>query len=116
MLIIRLKEANMVKHLDSSNFQKEVLESTVPVLVDFWAEWCGPCKMVGPVVEEIAAEHQNKLKVCKVNVDEASDLAGEYNVMSIPTFMIFKNGVMKDTFMGALPKKALAQKVAPYIG
>jgi thioredoxin 1 len=105
----------MVKHLDGTTFQKEVLESTMPVLVDFWAEWCGPCKMVGPVVEQIANEYQGKLKVCKVNVDEASDLAGEYNVISIPTFMIFKNGVKKDTFMGALPKQALVEKVKTYI-
>jgi thioredoxin 1 len=105
----------MVKHLDSTNFQKEVLESTIPVLVDFWAEWCGPCKMVAPAVEALATEYQGKLKVCKVNVDEASDLASEHNIMSIPTFMVFKNGVMKDTFMGSLPKEALAQKIKTYI-
>ncbi|MCK5492834.1 MAG: thioredoxin, partial [Candidatus Omnitrophica bacterium] len=75
-----------------SNFEQEVIKSDKPVLVDFWAEWCGPCRMVAPVIEEIAQEYKEKLKVCKINVDEASNTASQYGVMSIPTIAVFKNG------------------------
>jgi len=105
----------MEKHLKNENFNQEVLESNVPVLVDFWAEWCGPCRMVAPGVSSLAKEYQGKLKVCKVNVDEASDVAGKYGVMSIPTFAIFKGGEIVDTFVGALSQQALVEKIKPYI-
>ena len=88
------------------NFQKEVLESSVPVLVDFWASWCGPCRMVGPIVEEIAAERSD-IKVCKVNVDEQPELASTYRIMSIPTLMVIKNGKVADQVIGARPKQAI---------
>lgn len=81
-----------VLHLDSQNFEKEVLQSTQTVLVDFYADWCGPCKMMSPVVEKIAEELEGKVKVCKINVDEAQDIAAKYGVMSIPTFIVFKQG------------------------
>ena len=81
-----------VLHLDSQNFEKEVLQSTQTVLVDFYADWCGPCKMMSPVVEKIAEELEGKVKVCKINVDEAQDIAVKYGVMSIPTFIVFKQG------------------------
>lgn len=81
-----------VLHLDAQNFEKEVLQSTQTVLVDFYADWCGPCKMMSPVVEKIAEELDGKVKVCKINVDEAQDIAVKYGVMSIPTFIAFKQG------------------------
>src|SRR3989339_1895829 len=97
--------------LTDANFEAEVLKSDVPVLVDFWAEWCGPCRMVMPIVEGIAAEMAGKIKVCKVNVDECQSLAGEFNVMSIPTLIIFKGGRPVDQMVGALPKPKIVEKL-----
>ena len=95
-----------VIHLTSDNFKEEVLESKVPVLVDFWATWCGPCQMVGPIVEELG-EEVTDAKICKVDVDANPDLAREYRVMSIPTFLVFKEGQMVKRDMGAKPKEEL---------
>ncbi len=86
------------------NFQKEVLESDVPVVVDFWAVWCGPCKMLAPTLDQIAAEFEGKAKVGKVNVDENQQLAAQYGIMSIPTVMIFKDGKVVEQFIGVQPK------------
>lgn len=93
--------------LNSENFEKEVLNSNEPVLVDFYADWCGPCKMMAPVVEELAGELQGKAKVGKINVDENQDLAMEYNVMSIPTLIIFKEGKELKRFVGVKDKNEL---------
>jgi len=94
-------------HLTDSNFKKEVLESETPVVVDFWATWCGPCRMVAPVIEEIAQEYAGKVKVGKVDVDENSRIASEFGIMSIPTIMIFKNGKVMKQMVGALSKGQL---------
>jgi len=101
--------------VDDTNFKQEVLESDVPVLVDFWAEWCGPCRMVAPVVEELAGEYDGRLKVCKLNVDEAPVTASEYGIMSIPTLAIFKNGEVVERIIGAVPKPHIEEKIKPHI-
>ena len=97
--------------VNDANFEAEVMKSGIPVLVDFWAEWCGPCRMLLPIVEELAVELAGKVKVCKVNVDEAQDLAANFNVMSIPTLIIFKGGQPVDQLVGALPKIKLLEKL-----
>jgi len=105
----------MALNINDQNFNKEVLESEIPVLVDFWAPWCGPCKMVGPVIEEIAKDYKGKIKVCKVNVDDAPNTAASYGVMSIPTLAVFKSGAPVKKTIGAQPKSALEAMVKPYI-
>lgn len=89
------------------NFSNEVLSSTVPVLVDFWAAWCGPCRMVAPIVDQVAEELAGSAKVCKINIDEQPKLAEQYAIMSIPTFMVFKNGKQVDKAVGVVPKSSL---------
>ncbi len=90
--------------LTSANFQKEVLESTIPVLVDFWAEWCMPCRMIAPSIAQIAEAYKGKVKVGKVNVDDQGDIASQYGIISIPTLLYFKDGQMIKQKVGALPK------------
>jgi thioredoxin 1 len=100
---------------NDKNFKREVLKSDLPVLVDFWAVWCGPCLMAAPAVEQIAKEYKGKLKVCKLNVDEAPKTASDYGIMSIPTLAIFKKGKIVDKVIGALPKSELEKTVKKYI-
>ncbi|WP_353893809.1 thioredoxin [Proteinivorax hydrogeniformans] len=100
-----------VENVKSSNFDQEVLQNDKPVLVDFYADWCGPCKMLAPVIDEVATEYEGKVKIVKVNVDENQDLAGEYGVMSIPTLVFFKNGEAVDNVGGFMPKKQLTAKI-----
>lgn len=92
-----------VIHVTKENFQAEVLGSDKPVLLDFFATWCGPCRMVGPILDEIASQRED-IKVCKINVDEEADLASQYRIMSIPTLMVVKNGEVVNKSMGAMPK------------
>ena len=102
----------MALQLTEANFESEVINSDVPVLVDFWAEWCGPCKMIGPIVDQLADEVGDAAKVAKVNVDEARDLAVKYNVRSIPLLLFFKNGEVKDQIVGAsVTKEQLKAKL-----
>ncbi len=101
----------MAKNFTTSNFQEEVLNSDKPVLVDFWAEWCGPCKMIGPLIEELATEYDGKAVIGKLNVDENPDVAGTYGIRSIPTLLVFKGGEIVDRIVGAVPKNSIAQKI-----
>lgn len=101
--------------ITSSNFEQEVLKSSLPVLIDFWAVWCGPCKVLSPIVEELATEFEGKLKVGKVNVDEENQLAQQYNIMSIPTLKIFKNGKVVGELIGAAPKATIEAEIRKHI-
>lgn len=98
-------------HLTNQNFDEEVVKSNLPVLVDFWAEWCGPCRMISPIVDQVANEYSGKLKVGKINVDEEQDLAIKFGVMSIPTLLVFKQGKIVDQVVGAMSKDQLVSRV-----
>jgi len=107
--------AGSVSVLSSETFNDAVAAGDSPVLVDFWAEWCGPCKMIAPILEEIAEEQGDKLQIAKLNVDDAQDLARQYEVMSIPTLILFKDGEPVKRIVGAKPKQALLDEVADFI-
>ena len=103
-----------IKNLDESTFDETIGSSETPVLVDFWAEWCGPCKMIAPILEEIATEAQG-LSIAKVNVDESPDLARRYGIMSIPALILFQNGEPAKTMVGAKPKRALLEELGEFL-
>jgi thioredoxin 1 len=113
--------SNGINEVTDANFDQEVLKSTQPVMVDFWAVWCGPCQMVAPIVDELASEYAGKLKVMKLNTDENPEVAGRYQIMSIPTILFFKDGQPVEKLIGARPKKQfkdiidqlLAQSASP---
>jgi thioredoxin len=101
--------------VDSQSFEQEVLKSSIPVLVDFWAPWCGPCKAISPTVDALAEEMSGRLKVVKLNTDEAGDVAGRYGVMSIPTLLVFKGGEVVETLVGNQSKQSIASKLQPHL-
>ena len=101
----------MSSAITTSDFEAEVLQSNVPVLVDFWAVWCGPCKMIGPHIDELATQYAGKAKVLKCNVDDETEIASKYGVMSIPTLLFFKGGKVVDQIVGAVPKATIAGKL-----
>jgi thioredoxin 1 len=105
--------AGTIQAVSDSNFQAEVIESETPVLVDFWAPWCGPCRMVAPVLEEIAQEKGDQLKIVKLNTDENQQTAIAYEVLSIPTLILFKNGQVAKKVIGAYPKRKLEDELEP---
>ena len=104
-----------IVHIQGDNWQEEVMDANVPVLVDFWAEWCGPCKAMVPVLDELSGELAGKIKIAKVNIDENQALASEFGIRSIPTLLVIKEGAVQEQMVGAMNKAALAEKLNSYI-
>jgi thioredoxin 1 len=107
--------SNLIHSVTESTFEAEVLKATPPVLVDFWAEWCGPCKMIAPVLDELATELDGQLKIMKVDVDAEAGLASQYGITAIPTLLLFKGGQIVDQMRGAKSKRAIKETIEPYL-
>ena len=105
---------NLVEFTDA-NFDSEALKADTPVLVDFWAPWCGPCRMVGPIIEELASGYSGRVKVGKLNTDDNPSVAGRYSIRSIPTVLLFKNGEIVDRIVGVVPKKDFERMISPHV-
>ncbi|NMD43288.1 MAG: thioredoxin [Firmicutes bacterium] len=101
--------------IGEADFEEQVIREQLPVLVDFWAPWCGPCKMIAPILEEMAVEYQDRLKIFKVNVDENPELAGRFEIMGIPAMLLFKGGALVESFVGAMPRQALTSRIEPHL-
>ena len=101
--------SNLIKHISDASFEADVLQSTQPVLVDYWAEWCGPCKMIAPILDEMATAYSGKLQITKMNVDENREIPGKFGIRGIPTLMLFKDGQLAATKVGALSKAQLTE-------
>ena len=108
--------SDLIQHVTDATFDRDVLQSGTPVLVDFWAEWCGPCRMIAPILDEVAQAYQGRLVVAKINVDENRDIPARYGIRGIPTLMLFKGGQLAATKVGALSKAQLTAFVEPYLG
>lgn len=104
-----MSKEELLIHVDDDTFEEEVVKSDIPALVDLWAPWCGPCNAIAPIVEEIAEEYKDKIKVAKLNVDDSPGIASNYGVRSIPTLLLFKNGQVQDTLIGLVPKERLEE-------
>jgi thioredoxin 1 len=107
--------SDKIANLTAESFKTTVAASTTPLLVDFWASWCGPCKAIAPILEELAVEYDGKLTIAKLNIDEHSEIAAEFDVRSIPTLLLFKGGALASRLVGMLPKAALKAKLAPML-
>ncbi len=101
----------MLIELNTDNFESEVIKSDLPVVIDFWAEWCGPCRMISPIMDELAKEYHGKVVICKVDVDSNATISGKYGVRNIPTVLFLKNGEVVDKQVGAVPKKRFVEKI-----
>jgi thioredoxin 1 len=102
-------------HITDSTFETEVLQSNVPVLIDFWATWCGPCRLIAPIIEELAGEYDGKAKICKLDVDNNQQVSTTYGIRSIPTLLIFKGGEVVDQIVGAVPKQLIIEKLSSHL-
>ncbi|MDR1024215.1 MAG: thioredoxin [Treponema sp.] len=110
-----MSDEALITTITSENFEEEVLKSPVPVLLDFWAEWCGPCRMIGPFIEQIGAEYDGRLKIGKINVDEQADLAARHSIVSIPTLVLYKNGSLVQRQVGATPKLQIESMIKEFL-
>ena len=108
--------SNLIKHVSDASFEADVLQSTQPVLVDYWAEWCGPCKMIAPILDEMASTYSGKLQIAKMNVDENREIPGKFGIRGIPTLMLFKDGKLAATKVGALSKSQMADFINQNMG